>query len=99
MALCKNCALGLLVACKDGVGCKQEREILIEEATYHAEQQGHSLTEFIKIKDVPKWQSVCKHCSGQVTIHLDPLPGEATITGILFSNNQQKEDLPTGIEW
>ena len=80
MSKCKDCVVGLLGVC--GIDyCRQEREVLIEEAQQAAEQRGHSLTEFVKVKDHPIWEARCVRCGQLAAIHLDPVPNEADITG------------------
>jgi hypothetical protein len=80
MIRCKKCAVGLLGAC--GLDyCQQEREVLIEQAQQAAEERGHTLSSFEKIKDYPIWQATCSQCGQMAAINLDPPAGEPDVYG------------------
>ena len=80
MARCKNCVVGLLGACSEDY-CQTERSLLIEQAQEAAKRQGHTLGEFVKVKDYATWQARCERCGQLVTINLNPEPGELDICG------------------
>jgi hypothetical protein len=80
MSRCKDCVVGLLGACGTDY-CGPERTALIEEAQRSAEQRGHTLAEFVKVKDYPIWQARCVRCGRLAAINLDPSPDEADIYG------------------
>jgi hypothetical protein len=80
MIKCKNCVVGLLGVCSEDY-CRQEREVLIEQAQQAAEQGGHTLTEFIKVKDYAIWQARCVGCNWLAAINLNPPPNEADVYG------------------
>jgi hypothetical protein len=80
MQRCKDCvAMGLLGICDDY--CREEREPLIDEARRSAEQHGHTLTEFDKVKDYAIWQAKCVRCGQLAAVNLDPPPNGADIYG------------------
>jgi hypothetical protein len=80
MLRCKKCAVGLLGAC--GLEyCQSEREILINQALQAAEERGHTLSSFEKIKDYPIWQAKCSQCGQMAAINLDPPTGEPDVYG------------------
>jgi len=86
MSKCKDCVVGLFGVC--GVDyCRQEREVLTEEAQQTAEQCGHTLTEFVKIKDYPIWEARCVRCERLAAINLDPPPNEPDIYGEALAVN------------
>jgi hypothetical protein len=80
---CKNCVVGLFGVCNDY--CRPEREGLIEEAQQLAEQHGHSLGEFIKVKDHPIWEARCVHCGQMAAINLDPPVSQPDVYGTALS--------------
>jgi hypothetical protein len=97
MPSCKDCvAMGLLGVCDDY--CREERQVLTDQARQSAEQRGHTLTEFIKVKDYAVWEARCVHCGQQATINLDPPPngadvyGEATTATCPQSQSEQRPD-------
>ena len=80
MPSCKDCvAMGLLGVCDDY--CYEERQVLTDQARQSAEQRGHTLTEFIKVKDYAIWEARCVRCGQQATINLDPPPNGADVYG------------------
>lgn len=80
MKRCKNCVVGLFRACAPDY-CRQERQGLIENAHWFAEQRGHVLSEFIKLDGQPVWQARCVTCGRMVSVCLDPAPGERDLRG------------------
>jgi hypothetical protein len=97
MQRCKDCvAMGLLGVCDDY--CVEERQVLTDQARQSAEQRGHTLTEFFKVKDYAIWKARCVHCGQQATINLDPPPngadvyGEATTTACPQPLDEQRPD-------
>jgi len=86
MSKCRDCVVGLLGVC--GVDyCRQEREVLIEQARQAAERRGHSLTEFVKVRNYPIWEALCVRCGRLAAINLDPVPNEADIYGEALAVN------------
>ena len=61
--------------------CRPEREALLERALALATRAGHRLGEFAKVDDYPIWQAGCVDCGRQVSINLDPAPGEEAVYG------------------
>jgi len=80
MRKCKNCVTGLFFACGSDY-CFQERQGLVEEATFRAEQRGHTLSEFTKDRAFPVWRARCLHCNREAIYQLDPEPGESDVHG------------------
>ena len=80
MRRCRDCVTGLLWACGADY-CYQERQGLIEEARWQAEQRGHKLATFVKDRDVPQWRARCTGCGQEAVIRLDPAPGQADVYG------------------
>jgi hypothetical protein len=80
MKRCKDCVVGLFGACAPDY-CRQERQGLIENAQWFAEQRGHVLSEFIKTSGQPVWQAQCVTCGLVVSVCLDPAPGEPDVHG------------------
>jgi hypothetical protein len=78
--VCKDCVVWLLSGCRTDF-CLPEREPLMEKARQSAEQGGHTLTEFVKLKGRPIWQARCARCGWLAAINLDPSPNEACIYG------------------
>ena len=76
---CKNCVVGLLGTCHDY--CRPEREGLIEEAQRRAEQLGHVLAGFVKVKDYAIWEARCERCGRVAAIALDPPLNEPDVYG------------------
>jgi hypothetical protein len=81
MITCKNCVVGLFGMCHNMEFCRLEREILMEQAQQSAEQRGHTLAEFVKVKGCAIWQAQCIRCDWLAAINLDPPPNEADIYG------------------
>ena len=80
MPSCKDCvAIGLLGICDDY--CREEREPLMDEARQSAEQHGHTLTEFDKVKGYAIWQAKCVRCGQLAAVNLDPPPNGADVYG------------------
>lgn len=79
MQKCKNCVVKLFGVCNDY--CRPEREALIEEALRSAEQRGHVLAEFVKVKDYPIWEARCVRCGQLVAVNLDPPPNQPDVYG------------------
>ena len=92
MIRCKECAVGLLGACRLDY-CQAEREALIEQAQQAAEAYGHPLTEFTKVKDYPIWQATCSLCGQTVAINLDPPAGEPDIYGTAVASACPETDV------
>jgi hypothetical protein len=86
---CKDCVVWLLTGCRTDF-CRPEREWLVEEARQSAEQRGHTLIEFVKLKGRPIWQARCTHCGRLVAINLDPSPNESCIYGEAVTVNCQE---------
>jgi hypothetical protein len=80
MRKCRHCVTGLFWACASDY-CYQERQGLIEEAEYRAEQHGHVLTSFAKDKGHPVWRARCSSCGLEAIIRLDPAPNEPDVYG------------------
>lgn len=77
---CKDCVVGMLGAC-GGDYCAAERAGLIEQAQAAAEQRGHVLGEFVKLKGRPMWEARCRRCGRTATICLDPEEAGQDLTG------------------
>ena len=83
---CKDCVVGLFGAC--GIDhCRQEREALIEQARRLAEQHGHTLAEFVKVKSYAIWQARCVRCGQSAAINLNPSPNEPDVYGEAVTTN------------
>ena len=80
MKRCRNCVTGLFWACGADY-CYGERQGLIEEAQWQAEQRGHTLSAFAKDRGVPQWRARCTHCGREAVIRLDPAPDQADVYG------------------
>ena len=77
---CKDCVAGLFGAC--GVDyCRPERQGLIEDAQWTAAGRGHQLEAFAKLDGQAAWQSRCAVCGLEVTVRLDPAPGQQDLAG------------------
>lgn len=81
MINCKNCVVGLFGVCHNMEFCHVERGILVEQAQQAAEQRGHTLAEFVKVKDYAIWQARCIRCDWLVAINLNPPPNEPDVYG------------------
>lgn len=84
--VCRDCVVWLLSGCRTDF-CWPEREPLMQKARQSAEQGGHTLTEFVKLKGHPIWQAQCARCGRLAAINLDPSPNEACIYGEVFTVN------------
>jgi len=91
MRKCKNCVVWLLGVCGMDY-CRQEREVLIEQAQRFADQRGHTLTEFVKVKGYAIWQARCVRCDWPAAINLDPPPNEPDIYGKAVTTNCPEMD-------
>ena len=80
MGGCRECAVGLLGACREDY-CRSEREPLIEDASGLAAAHGHALSDFVKVSHRPVWQAHCLCCGRLVKINLDPVPNEPDVGG------------------
>lgn len=80
MNRCKNCTVGLFGACRPDY-CRQERQGLIEDALWAAEERGHILSAFAKVKRRPIWEARCICCGQLAAVCLDPGPGEPDVYG------------------
>ena len=80
MEECKGCVADVLGACQ-GDFCRLERDALVENAQRLATLQGHVLGEFVKSEGCPVWQAVCARCGNTAIINIDPVPGEADLSG------------------
>ena len=56
-------------------------EVLIEQAQQAAEERGHTLSSFEKVKDYPIWQATCGQCGQTAAVNLDPPAGEPDVYG------------------
>ncbi len=81
---CKDCVVGLFSVCQ-GDYCSAERSGLIELAQAAAEYHGHTLDEFVKLKDRPTWEARCLRCGLSATICLDPECAGQDLTGPALS--------------
>jgi len=93
---CKECVVGHLGACA-GDYCRTEREALIEWATGLAQEKGHHLGDFIKLKGESVWEARCLHCGGSLFISLSPEPGQPDVYGQATTQSCPSDDeRPTG---
>ena len=81
---CKGCTVGMFGACSLDY-CYGERQGLIEEAQRFAQERGHVLSEFVKVKGYPVWQAQCARCGASAAIRLDPEPNEPEVYGHALS--------------
>lgn len=80
MGKCKDCVAGLLGPC-EGDLCRHEREALVEQARCRAEENGHALGEFSKVRDYAVWEARCERCACVATVRLDPSVGQESVCG------------------
>ena len=58
---------------------------MIEQAQHSAEQRGHALSEFVKVKGYPIWEARCVRCGRLAAVCLDPEPNEHDVYGDALS--------------
>ncbi len=91
---CRDCVVGVFGAC-GGDYCAAERAGLIEQAQVAAEQRGHVLGEFVKVKGKPTWEARCRRCGRIAAICLDPEGPGQDLSGPALVDPCPAEEPPT----
>jgi len=89
---CKDCVARVFGACR-GEFCQAERVGLHELAEREAQQRGHELGPFEKVKNYPIWKARCERCGREIAYTLDPGPDEQSIYGHALDGTCSKVEI------
>jgi len=88
MRKCRGCTITFLGRCRDF--CRDERDGLEELARERASELGHSLGEFTHVEGYAEWTASCTRCGRQVSVRLDPAPGQKAVEGDAVSTKCER---------
>ena len=94
--ICKDidCIIEVFGRCR-GEYCTGERRGLIEQAQRRAQELGHTLTAFEKVKNCAIWRARCERCGLEAEITLSARPGEPSVYGEALSKKGPAAEAPS----